>query len=136
MTINENEHARTIAYRYPSQYITRESLLSSFHLSLCLVSSLSVCGNLRRDMPLRVALMFYLRRVDLTQCGVVRVVSVLCHVRKFGPRGGFGQSPLRENKTVVLRITIYDCTCLERLTPPVVVCLAITSRSSYRFCPW
>ena len=80
-------------------------LLSS-HLYVCLVSSLSLCGNSRRAMPLR--------------------VSVLCHVRKLGPRGGIGQSPLRENKTVVLRVIIYDRTCLEHLTPPVVVRLAVS----------
>ena len=77
-------------------------------------------------MPLREALMICFRRVDITQRGAARVVSVLCHVRKLGPRGGFGQSPLRENKTVVLRVIIYDRTCLEHLTPPVVVRLAVS----------
>ena len=136
MNINQNEHAKTITYRYPSQYIKRESSLLSFHFSFCLVSSLSLCGNLRRGMPIRVALIFYLRRVNITQRGAVSVVSVLCHVRKFGPRGGFGQIPLCENKIVVLRVIIYDCTYLKRLTPLVVVRFAVTSRGSYRFCPW
>ena len=54
-------------------------------------------------MPLREALKTRFRRVDITQRGVARVISVVCHVRKLGPRGGFGQIPLRKNKTVVLR---------------------------------
>ena len=52
--------------------------------------------------------MFLFRCVDISQRGAVRVVSMLCHVIKLGPRGGFGQSPLRENKTVVLRVVISD----------------------------
>ena len=81
-------------------------------------------------MPICEALMLCFRRVDITQRAAARVVSVLCHIRKLGPRGGFGQNPFRENKTVVLRVIIYDRTCLEHLTPPVVARLAVTSRNS------
>ena len=62
----------------------------------------------QRGMPLRGSRCFCFRRVDITQCDVARDVLVLCHVRKLGPREGFGQSSLRENKTVVLRVAIYD----------------------------
>ena len=67
-------------------------------------------------MPLYGALVLCLRRVDITQRGAARVVSIFCHVRKLGPHRGFGQSPLRENKIVVLRVVIYDRNCLEHLT--------------------
>ena len=59
-------------------------------------------------MPIRGAFMFRFRRIDMTQCGAARDVFVLCHVSKLGPREGFGRSPLRVNKTVVLHIVIYD----------------------------
>ena len=79
-------------------------------------------------MPLREALTLCFRCVDISQCDSARVVSVLYHVRKLCPRRGFGQSPLRENKTAVLCVVIYDRTCLEHLTPPVMVCLVVTNR--------
>ena len=47
-------------------------------------------------------------RVDIPQRGLARDVSVLCHVTKLGPRRGFGQSPLRDNKIVVPRVVVYD----------------------------
>ena len=67
-------------------------------------------------MPLHVALISRIGRFDITQRDVALVVLLLCHVRKVEPRGGCGQSPLRENRIVVLRIIIYDCTCLKHLT--------------------
>ena len=62
-------------------------------------------------MPLRVTLICF-RRVDITQRGATRVVLLLCHVRKDGPRGGIQLCCLREIKTAVLRAINYDRICL------------------------
>ena len=108
-----------ITVSYLLQHVHHVALVKFSFVFVQLVHCLCVCGNLRTGIPLRGTHMSCFGRVDITQRGAIRVVSVLCHVRKFGPRGGFGQSPLRENKTVVLRVIIYDCTRRERLTAPV-----------------
>ena len=81
---------------------------------ICSVSSLSLCsGNPRRGMPLHAALIFCFRRVDITQRGASRVVLLLCHVRKDGPRGGIQLCCLREIKTAVLRYFIMIAFAFE-----------------------
>ena len=78
-------------------------------------------------MPLREALKSCFRCVDITERGAVRIVSVLCHVRNDGPRGGIQLCCLHEIKTCC---TSHYFTCVEHLTSPVVVRFAVKSRGS------
>ena len=64
-------------------------------------------------MPLREALIFCYRRVDITQRDATCVVLLLCHVNKDRPRGGIQLCCLREIKTDVFRTMNYNRNCPE-----------------------
>ena len=66
--------------------------------------------------------MFSFRRIDITKRVMTRIVLLLCHVRKDGPRGGIQLCCLRKIKTTVphMLITIallMPCVPQSDLTP-------------------
>ena len=77
-----------------------------FLLSSSCLRALCLMVIILRGMPIRGPCCFCFRRVDITQRSATRVVLALCYVWKLDPHKGFGHSPLRENKTFVLRYFI------------------------------
>ena len=75
---------------------------------------------------MRRALCSYLHRVEISQGGKTRGVSLLCHKKKLGPLRGFRQSLLLGNKTVVLH-AINNDHFAEALFPTLILNWVIKS---------
>ena len=94
------------------------------------------CGNPRRGMPLRGRSVFFLpcwynstRRDSRCTLDVPRWID-------WPSRRNSAKPPPRDQNLLNFALFWYDCTCLEHLTPPVVVCLAVKSRGSNNCNPY